>query len=145
MRSAGHQALARLVGLMAVTVTVRTSALRRLVLAAGGPGNRYLHRKTEQVAAAARVNAAPHGTMVTTIRAVYPGRGVGQVINDHPAALFVENGTKRHEIRPRPARGPRARLRFVPTGGDRFVFARKVNHPGNRAYKILTRALRDTV
>jgi hypothetical protein len=129
---------------VSVTVSLHLESLTRLVAGPGGPGDRYLHRKTEQVAALSRINAVPHGSMTATIQAAYPRPKVGTVTNLHPAALFVENGTRRHEIRPRSTRRS-ARLRFVPTGGSSFVFARRVSHPGNRAFAILQRALHDAL
>lgn len=52
-------------------------------------------------------------------------RIVGHDEQRAPYAAFVIHGTKPHEIRPRP---PRKALRWVV--GSRFVFARKVHHPG---------------
>lgn len=130
---------------MPVTVTINSVALRRLTGSPGSAGDRYLRRKTEQVASAARVNAVPHGTMTETIQPAYPRPRFSRVTNEHPAALFLENGTRPHVIVPRASRGRKARLRFVPTGGTSPVFARRVNHPGNKAYKILTRALNEVL
>jgi hypothetical protein len=49
-------------------------------------------------------------------------------------AAAIDRGARPHVIRPRRAK----MLRFVAGGG--VVFARKVNHPGNRAYRFLYRA-----
>lgn len=71
----------------------------------------------------------------------------GEIVNQTPYALYIEEGTRRHPIVPRAAYrftgpllagqtrrqrgtgGPRAFLRFVI--GDRTIFAKRVNHPGN--------------
>ena len=55
-------------------------------------------------------------------------------------SLFVHEGTRPHRIVPRRRGGV---LRFQV--GGRTVYARAVNHPGNRADKFLTRALRDAL
>lgn len=54
-------------------------------------------------------------------------------------APMVEKGTRPHIIRPRSGRV----LVFQVDG--RAVFARLVNHPGTRAYRIMERALRRVV
>lgn len=54
-----------------------------------------------------------------------------------PYGPFVHQGTKPHEIRPKRKKS----LRWVPGGGNSFVFARKVNHPGTRQDPFLYDAL----
>ncbi len=51
-----------------------------------------------------------------------------------PYAVFIERGTRPHEIRPRSARA----LRFLAKG--RLVFARRVWHPGIRPRFFVLRA-----
>lgn len=48
----------------------------------------------------------------------------------------IDMGARPHVIKPRRAK----LLRFL--SGGRFVFARSVNHPGNRAYQFLYKATR---
>lgn len=50
---------------------------------------------------------------------------------------FVHEGTRPHMIRPK----NRKALRWVPTGGNSFLFAKNVLHPGNRMDPFLYRAL----
>jgi hypothetical protein len=65
-----------------------------------------------------------------------PRGPVGTITVNHPAALFVIDGTKPHQIRPVRARA----LRF--TIGGQVVFARLVNHPGTKPNDFLRPALR---
>jgi hypothetical protein len=122
-----------------VTVSVSTSGLTGLLRAPGGPGAAYVRRNTERTANLSRVYARPHGTMASRIRTSYPDPTTGVVRCEHPAALYVVLPTRPHEIRPKRARA----LRFVPTGGRGFVFAKKVNHPGYRGDPFLQQALHD--
>lgn len=124
---------------MAVTVTINPNALQRL-LGVTGAGGRLLQRKADRVAAVARLNAASHGSIPSTIR---PGPVVGKsikVISGHKASVWVHNGTPRHPIRPRKRGGV---LRFVVDG--QVVFARAVNHPGYRGDPYLVNALKEVV
>lgn len=123
---------------MPARVTVYQSRLQRMLSAVGGPGERLLRRKAEQVAALARRYAAPHGSMADGIVVgPYEDKSI-KVISTHPATLYVHNGTPRHQIRPRRSGGV---LRFEV--GGRVVFARVVNHPGYRGDPFLANALRD--
>ncbi len=63
----------------------------------------------------------------------YRGRSV-LIQNRARYANPIEHGSKPHVIRPRRAKA----LRFVVKG--KVVFARKVNHPGNRPYRFLRAA-----
>lgn len=58
---------------------------------------------------------------------------------DAPYAAPVHEGARPHVIRPRNARA----LRFEVEG--RVVFARRVNHPGNRPNRFLAQAVERTV
>lgn len=73
-------------------------------------------------------------------RAIPGGREVGHDPQRAPHAIFVNAGTRPHVILPKEKKA----LRWV--AGNRFAFAKKVNHPGYRgdAYMIaaLTEALR---
>lgn len=59
------------------------------------------------------------------------------VVNTAPYATFLEGGTKPHVIYP--VRGTHLVFR---TRDGTLVFAKKVNHPGTRPYRVLTDALR---
>ena len=105
---------------------------------AGGPGERFLRRKADRVAALARTYSAEHGSIPEgIIVGPYVDREI-KVISTNPHTLFVHNGTRPHLIRPRRRGGM---LRFVVDG--RVVYARLVRHPGYRGDPFLTRALRD--
>jgi hypothetical protein len=62
------------------------------------------------------------------------GGRVLRVQNAAKHARPIESGSRAHVIQARPGKV----LRFRSGGG--FVFRRKVNHPGNRAYRFLSRA-----
>lgn len=64
-------------------------------------------------------------------------RGLEGVITcDHPATIYVLNGTRPHIIRPRRKKA----LRFEVDG--RVVYAKIVHHPGTRANNFMAEALR---
>lgn len=69
------------------------------------------------------------------VRRTGPWRIDTGVSADAPYAAPVHQGARPHVIRPRNARA----LRFEVDGG-RVVFARRVNHPGQRAQPFLTNA-----
>jgi len=86
---------------------------------------------TERVAMAARAMAP--GSMKTKIRAV-PSKGIGLVISDHPATMFVIYKTKPHIIMAKRAGGY---LKFQAKNSSDFTFVgpsprRFVRHPGNQ-------------
>ena len=86
---------------------------------------------TEKVAMAARLMAP--GTMKEKIRAV-PSAGLGLVISDHPATMFVIYKTKPHIIKAKRAGGY---LKFQSKNSSSFTFVgpsprRFVRHPGNQ-------------
>ena len=56
------------------------------------------------------------------------------VSNSHPNAIRMEKGTRPHVIRAKPGKS----LRFEMNGKIRFF--KKVNHPGTRPYRFLSRA-----
>lgn len=58
--------------------------------------------------------------------------------NDVPYAPFLEFGTRPHVIRPK---SPGGFLRFFWTKTGKWMALRKVNHPGNRTYNFLRRAV----
>jgi hypothetical protein len=55
-----------------------------------------------------------------------------------PVSMWVEHGTARHLIRPRAG----GTLRFTTISGE-VVEARVVHHPGQRAQRIVARALHE--
>ena len=91
--------------------------------------------KTAKVAGIARTIAP--GSMKEHIRVVASGGAapIGIIMVDHPAANFVLQGTKPHEIRP----VRRKMLRFEVHG--KVVYARVVHHPGTKPNNFLLKAL----
>jgi hypothetical protein len=112
--------------------------IQRMLRLPGGVVHRNMERRLRRVEAEA-IRGAP-GSMKQRIRVQIqraPGgefRGVVKV--EHPAAIFVVNGTRPHLIRPVRARV----LRF--TVGGQVVYARLVRHPGNKPNDFLRKALR---
>jgi len=101
-----------------------------------------LREASRQVVNRAKVLAPVRtGRLRSSIRAEPPRffslRGMVKVGSDLEYAGFVNDGTRPHVIRPRRAKA----LRF--TVGGRVVFAKVVNHPGQRAQPFLDRALRE--
>lgn len=123
---------------MTASVRIDPSRIQRLLSAVGGPGERFLLRKAERVAALARTYAAGHGSIPDGIEVGPVADKSVKVISTNIHTVLVHNGSRRHPIRPRRAGGY---LRFVV--GGRVVYARAVNHPGYRGDPFLTRALRD--
>lgn len=114
------------------------SRIERMLRLPGGMVYRNMERRVRRVEAEA-IRGAP-GSMKQRIRVSIqraPGgefRGVVKV--EHPAAIFVVNGTRPHLIRPVRA----SVLRF--TVGGQVVYARLVRHPGNKPNDFLRKALR---
>lgn len=106
----------------------------------GGAGGRLLEAKGEQVAALARRYSAGHGSIPAGIVVGPVVAKTVKITSTNIHSLFVHEGTSPHRIVPRRRGGV---LRFQV--GGRTVYARAVNHPGNRADKFLTRALRDAL
>ncbi|MGW1501186.1 hypothetical protein ACWCQW_21845 [Streptomyces mirabilis] len=123
---------------MSVDVRLDPGWLARLLRLRGGIVERRLAERTRRVADIARAQAP--GSMGDYIDwHIEEGRrGLQGVITcDHPATLFVLEGTRPHIIRPRRAKGV---LRFEVDG--QVVFAKVVRHPGTRPNNFLARALR---
>lgn len=123
---------------MPASVRIDQSRLQRLLSAVGGPGNRLLLRKAEQVAELARRYSSGHGSIPAGIVVGPVVDKTVKVLSTNPHTLLVHNGSRRHVIRPRRSGGW---LRFEV--GGRVVYARQVNHSGYRGDPFLTRALRD--
>lgn len=79
------------------------------------------------------INAAP------VTGSLSAGTLTGIVAASAPQALWVEEGTKAHVIRPRKKKA----LRWASngTGAEGWRFAKKVNHPGTKAKPFLKPAL----
>ncbi|QNT94957.1 hypothetical protein HEP81_04685 [Streptomyces griseofuscus] len=122
---------------MSVDVRIDPGRIARMLRLRGGIVERRLAARTRRVADIAR-SLAP-GSMPDYINwHIEEGpRGLqGVVTCDHPATLYVLEGTRPHVIRPRRAKV----LRFEVDG--RPVFASVVHHPGTRPNNFLGRALR---
>ncbi|MFF4733326.1 hypothetical protein ACFY3M_50645 [Streptomyces mirabilis] len=122
---------------MSVEVRLDQGRLSRFLRLRGGIVERNLARRTARVADIAR-GLAP-GSMPQYIDwHVEEGRDglQGVVTCDHPATLFVLQGTRPHLIRARRGKV----LRFEVDG--EVVFASVVRHPGTRPNNFLGRALR---
>jgi hypothetical protein len=113
--------------------------IQRMLRLPGGIVYRDMERRLRRVETEA-IRRAP-GSMGSTIRAQIrsgPGGDFQGVIRvNHPAAIFVTGGTRPHRISPRRANGV---LRFTVNG--QVVYARYVNHPGNKPDTFLQDALR---
>ncbi|MET8609827.1 hypothetical protein [Streptomyces misionensis] len=122
---------------MSVDVRIDPGRIARLLRLRGGIVERRLAARTRRVADIARTLAP--GSMPAYIDwHIEEGpRGLqGVVTCDHPATLYVLEGTRPHIIRPRRAKV----LRFEVDG--RVVYSSVVHHPGTRANNFLGRALR---
>lgn len=103
--------------------------MQRLGLAAVREQKLLVHRKTGTTGRTIRVSHVDEDSVTTEARA---------------AALYLERGTRPHVIKPRTRRALRfaataagRRLTGSPRKGADVVFARKVNHPGSKAYPFM--------
>ncbi|QDN64445.1 hypothetical protein [Streptomyces sp. S1D4-14] len=95
-----------------------------------------VQRLTLRTAAIAATIAPGH--MGQTVRPIFKGslaNPVGIVMVDHPAASYVLNGTRPHEI---PAK-PGGVLRFKWKG--KVVYFKSVQHPGTKPNNFLWKAM----
>ena len=124
---------------VATSFNLDRTRVQRMLRLPGGMVYRNMERRVRRVEAEA-IRRAP-GSMGRTIRAqIRPGPGgefQGVIRVSHPAAIYVVNGTRAHQIRPRTPGGV---LRFTVEG--RVVYARLVNHPGTKPNSFLKDALR---
>jgi hypothetical protein len=124
------------------TLSIDESQLQSQVM---GDLERFTHSFVSTVSIVAK-GLAPvrSGALKASIHAD-PVRRVGPwalssgVSADAPYAAPVHEGARPHVIRPRNARALRFEI------GDRVVFARRVNHPGQRAQPFLRDAVDRTV
>ncbi|MGC0418412.1 hypothetical protein [Embleya sp. AB8] len=123
---------------MSVEVRINQGRISRLLRLRGGRVERKLAERTQRVARIAeRTAPGSMGGYISWKTMEGPGGLQGVVLCDHPATLYVLNGTRPHIIRPRRAKA----LRFAV--GGRIVFAQVVHHPGTRPNNFLGRALRE--
>ncbi len=103
--------------------------MRLLGLSAVREQKLIVRRKTGNLGRSIVLGAVTPKTVTTEARANY--------------AAFVEFGTRPHEISPRAAKALRwaapggARLTGSPRKGAGVIFARRVHHPGTRAYPFM--------
>ncbi len=122
---------------MSVEVRIDQGALSRLLRRRGGRAYRKLAERTGRVANIAEGEApGSMGDFVSWKIEEGPKGLQGVIVCDHPAVLFVLNGTRPHLIRPRRKKF----LRFEVDGG--VVYTKLVRHPGTRPNDFMGRALR---
>ena len=134
-----------------MAMKVRTAGLNEVLYSPRGPVGRHMEavgrdaeRQANVIANAELQRGNPpagyHGGFYSQPQVV-AGRGVRiRLGNRSRVAVWVEQGTVPHIIVPRKARV----LAFRVDGGP-LIFARRVNHPGTRAYRVLERAVRIAV
>lgn len=123
-------------------VSTDEAALRRLLNGRQGGVARMLAAKAVKVTSAAKIIATEEGLVDTgryrasiAWRLGQDGQGVyAEVGSAVPYAGFIERGTRPHEIM------ARRKKALWWKGAEHPV--RRVQHPGTRAYRVLTRALR---
>lgn len=117
-------------------VRLDPAAVASMLRSPGGPVGRELARTAAKVQYTAKA-LAPKGMRpgITAEMSQTPSGPEVRVVSTHPATLFVINGTKPHQIRPRRAKA----LRF--SVGGATVYALVVNHPGTKPNDFLGKAL----
>lgn len=121
---------------MAGTGDFLTIDRRKLDILARRGSAILVERITLRTAAIAATTAP--GSMKQKIRPIFKGsksNPLGIVMVDHPAAFFVMNGTKRHDIRPVRAKALRFKI------GNTVVYAKYVDHPGTKPNPFLYKAM----
>lgn len=122
---------------MSAEVRIDQGALARLLRRRGGRAYRKLAARTERVAGFAEQEAPGRMGDFVSWEVVEGARGLQGVVScDHPAVLYVLQGTRPHLIRPRRAKA----LHFYVDGAE--VFTKLVRHPGTRPNNFMARALR---
>jgi hypothetical protein len=125
---------------VSVEVRIDRGRLARMLRSRGGMMARHLRRRNERVARRAEQLAPGSMGRYISHRIVEGPRGLtGVVTCDHPATVYVINGTRPHVIRPRRAKA----LKFTVDG--RTVFATVVHHPGTKANNFLAEAMRQVL
>ena len=117
-------------------VRMDTVAIAKMLRTPGGPVGRELLRRGKQAEFVAK-QLAPKGMRPYISADLTVGKDAVELELrcSHPATLYVINGTKPHEIRPKKA----SVLHFYIAG--REVFATVVHHPGTKANDFLGKAL----
>ncbi|MEC3994980.1 hypothetical protein VSR01_16165 [Actinacidiphila sp. DG2A-62] len=124
---------------MSAQVRLGPAWITRVLRLRNGAVGRRLAERTQRVAAIAAREAPGRMGQDVSWKVIDTPRGLQGVITcDHPAVLYVPNGTRPHIIRPRRKTGV---LRFVVDG--EVVYARVVRHPGTKPNDFLGRALRE--
>lgn len=130
---------------------VRQAGLDQVLRSRTGPVGRHMEAVGREAVRAANVianaelkrgqpPAGYHGGFYAEPQLV-AGRGVRiRVGNRSRVSVWVEQGTVPHIIVPR-----RARVLVFQNEQGATIFARRVNHPGTRAYRVLDRAVRIAV
>ncbi|MEW2568305.1 hypothetical protein [Streptomyces sp. NPDC047070] len=122
---------------MTVEVRIDQGALSRLLRRRGGRAYKKMEQRTERVADFAEAEAPGSMGDYISWKVVEGPKGLqGVIVCDHPAVLFVLNGTRPHLIRPRRKKF----LRFEVEG--HVVYTKLVRHPGTRPNDFMGRALR---
>lgn len=125
---------------------INTAEMNRLLYAQAGPVVRKVTADTRRVQAYAKAYApVDKGPLRASITADVTtdetrGRITGRVGSRLPYAIWQERGTGIYGPRGTPIRPKRSRyLRFIPKGGNAFVYAKQVR--GVRPQRYLERAL----
>lgn len=135
------------------------AALQRLASSPAGPVGAFLTRKGKLIESRARVLTRQEGLVRSShyfnshkaLPVTFGGSLILQVTNDAPYAKYLEEGTDPHLIT---AHGEDKYLAWERKVNHRegwveFVLpqweVKQVNHPGNRAYRILHRAVEDVM
>jgi hypothetical protein len=103
----------------------------------------YNAERRGRLAQAAARRLAPSPRFARSIKYELVPKGDKYIVTltaSHKAAIFVIKGTRRHIIRPRKPGGV-----LVFKIGGRKVFARYVNHPGNKPNDFMVKALREAM
>lgn len=111
---------------------------RRKLQDIAGRGSGQLVREVTVRAAAIAASTAP-GKMGSTVRPILSGtknNPFGIIMVDHPAAMYVINGTVPHDI---PKGNGSKILKFTYKG--KLMFRRHVHHPGTKANNFLWKAV----
>lgn len=127
-----------------VRIKLYAKEMNELLRGEQGPVFRDLVKKAERVRELAKVYVGKDTHQLERrIVKRFERRGnevVALVGSDQPYTLVHHEGSRPHVIMPKKAKV----LRFTTKTG-KVVFARRVNHPGTKANRFLTRALREVV
>lgn len=126
-----------------VNINWYEAPLDRLLNQPGGDVGKYLAIKGNEILASARTRVGVRtGRLRASLHMRHLRDARGQYLwigSDVSYALDHHEGTKPHVITPKTGKV----LRFVSRG--RIVYAHSVNHPGTRANRYLSDALKDKI